>query len=157
MPRVNHYRKSHKTKSMVSYDLLIKHSPVGDNHLKIFKTFFLKSSKRDRFDLILMPWYLRYFKLWKFPFIRITSTLIFYNVYLKLLHSVVHSEPHQRSLIKSSTKSVNNFLVVNYFAKRFIADIWQVPECASEYICSTVVKKTFLAKRSFFIKLNYKY
>ena len=34
-------------------------------------------------------------------------------------------------------------------------DIWQGPECASEYVCKNVVKKTFNVKAVFWIKITF--
>ena len=50
------------------YVAFINHSPIGDSHLKILKNSFWKDARKNCYILILIPWYLQYFTLWKFFF-----------------------------------------------------------------------------------------
>ena len=124
--------------NMVCYVAFIKHSPIGDNNIKIPKNSFWKKVQKS----LLCPYF------------DSLIPAVFYAVKISIFQDscgcnfffwfdTIAFRGAFRTTLNiydiASCKISQHFLAVNYFCKK-ILDVWRGPECASEYICSNVLK-----------------
>ena len=139
---------------------LVKHGPTGSNHLKNFNNSFSKEVQKGLL----------------YPHVDFLIPVVFY-VFDSLIPSIFQNRSCCNFFIRFNTvkfrgafrtqskiygrtfrkSSLQFFQLLTIFANNTILDIWQGPECGSEYVYSNVVKETCHVKTNFCIKLDYKY
>ena len=139
---------------------LVKHSPTGSNHLKNFINSFSKEVQKGllypHFDFLIPVVFYLFDSLIPSIFQSRSCCNFFIRFDTVTFRGAFRTQSniYGRTFRKSSQQF---FQLLTIFANNTILDIWQGPECASEYVYSNVVKKICHVKTNFCIKLDYKY